>query len=96
MENASVSRFDIEGLVIDTAIAGGIFLFFCFYVIPPHVPVTDTTWKLALSAYTSVCMGSFFWMLLRLFRVTLIDQLREKELRTAPVRTAATLLRYKP
>jgi len=67
------------GALIDVALAGIVFLVFCFGIIPPHVPFYDPTWKFLFSAYTSMVMAGFSWLAFSLFRVTLIDQLRARK-----------------
>lgn len=67
------------GALIDVVISVVVFAVFAFVIIPPHVFVYDPVWKMILSIYCSVVMGGFTWLALCLFRVTLIDQLRNNK-----------------
>ncbi|WP_309382775.1 hypothetical protein [Cerasicoccus frondis] len=67
------------GALIDVVICGAVFLFFFFVVIPSHVPFYETFWRLFFTAYTSTVMAGFTWLALCLFRVTRVDQMRNKK-----------------
>ena len=79
MESADRKLVTPMGALIDVAIAGGVFVAFCFFIIPPHVPFYNPVWKFLFSAYTSTVMAGFAWLALCLFRVTLVDQLRAEK-----------------
>lgn len=85
---------DRLGVMIDFALAGGMFLLFFAVILPPHIPVYDPAWKSVLSAYTATVMAGFFWLFFSLFRVTLTDQLRGKNLDESKFAVLAKLLRY--
>ena len=70
------------GATIDIILALIVFTVFTLFIIPPHVPFYDPTWKYTLSAYTSLVMTGFFWMALNLFHVTLVDQLQRRKVKT--------------
>lgn len=68
------------GAATDIAIAFGVFLVFCFYIMPSHVPFYHPVAKYLVSAYGSTVMAGFAWIALSLFRVTRVDQkLRKQE-----------------
>ncbi|WP_309395973.1 hypothetical protein [Cerasicoccus maritimus] len=67
------------GALIDIAICGVVFLFFFFVVIPPHVPFYEEFYKFLFTAYTSTVMAGFAWLALCLFRVTRVDQMKNKK-----------------
>ena len=90
----SVARRGWQGVAIDFALAGGMFLFFFAVVLPPHVPVYDPLWKAAFSAYTATVMAGFFFLFFTLFRATLTDQIAGKELKNARLAKVAKLMRY--
>lgn len=71
------------GALIDVCVAGAVFLFFFFVVIPSHVPFYEPFWKFFFCAYTSAVMAGFAWLAACLFRVTLIDQLRNNKQKKA-------------
>lgn len=79
MEAENRNLVSKSGALIDVVISVAVFLVFMLVIIPPHVPVYDPVWKMILSAYTSTVMGGFTWLSLCLFRVTLIDQLRNNK-----------------
>lgn len=89
-----VTAMGIRGMLTDAAIAGAIFVLFVTYVIPEHVPVYDPFWRTLFAGYTSTVMGGFFFMLLVLFRITLVDQLRDKALNEGLIKTVAKALAY--
>jgi len=67
------------GALTDVVLAGIVFIVFCFFIIPPHVPFYDPAWNFVFSAYTSLVMAGFAWLAFSLFRVTLIDQRRARK-----------------
>jgi len=79
MDNSNQKLVTPVGALTDAAIAGVVFIVFMLFIIPPHVPIYDPTWKMIFSAYTSVVMGGFAFLALSLFRVTLVDQLRRRK-----------------
>lgn len=78
------------GAVTDVIIAFIVFLVFCFYIMPSHVPFYDPVAKYLVSAYGSTVMGGFTWIALSLFRVTRVDQkLRKQAAREEAAKSAA-------
>ncbi len=56
-------------LIVDAILVGGFFLFFAFYVLPPHVPSANPFWINFWSIATGACMACVFWLCVQMFRV---------------------------
>lgn len=95
MSETSPNAFNLAGIVIDVLLSVAIFLLFTFFIIPDHTIFHDPTSTFLLSAYTSIVMGCFAFFFLTLFRVTLVDQLRNKEMSNELLRGLAVTLQYK-
>ena len=66
-----------KGIVIDLFLT---VLFFLFMreVLVPHVPSQDPLAVTIVSSMTAFCMSGVFWLATGMFRVTLVDYLRNK------------------
>ena len=66
-----------KGTVIDLVLT---VLFFLFMreVLIPHVPSEDPFAINVVSGMTSFCISGVFWLAAGMFRVTLVDHLRNK------------------
>ncbi|MEK9772622.1 MAG: hypothetical protein VW907_02005 [Opitutae bacterium] len=66
-----------KGTVIDLALTV-IFFLFMREVLVPHVPSQDPLAINIVSSITSFCMSGVFWLAAGMFRVTLVDHLRNQ------------------
>ena len=66
-----------KGVVIDL-ILSVIFFLFMREVLIPHVPSQDALAVNIVSSMTSFCMTGVFWLAAGMFRVTLVDYLRNQ------------------
>ncbi len=86
---------NLQGIVIDFVLAGGVFAVFFLFIIPEHVPFYDPFWRMVFNIYTSAVMAGFFWVCFLLLRITITDQLRGKEWKAGWCATLANALRYR-
>ncbi len=66
-----------KGTVIDLLLTV-LFFFFMREVLIPHVPSQDPLAVNIVSSMTSFCMSGVFWLAAGMFRVTLVDHLRNQ------------------
>tara|TARA_B100002019_G_scaffold200290_1_gene173603 strand:+ start:4614 stop:4865 length:252 start_codon:yes stop_codon:yes gene_type:complete len=66
-----------KGLVIDLILTA-LFFFFMREVLIPHVPSQDPLAVNIVASMTSFCMSGVFWLAAGMFRVTLVDHLRNQ------------------
>ena len=66
------------GILVDLG-ATTVFFLFMWSVLGPHVPSDDPTTIRWVAAYTSLCLTGVFWLAASMFRVTLVEYLRNKK-----------------
>ena len=66
------------GILVDLGITS-VFFLFMWYVLRPHVPSDDPTTIKWVAAYTSLCLTGVFWLAASMFRVTLVEYLRNRK-----------------
>ena len=76
-ESSSPTLISKKGVVIDL-ILSVIFFLFMREVLIPHVPSQDPLAVNIVSSMTSFCMTGVFWLATGMFRVTLVDYLRNQ------------------
>lgn len=66
-----------KGIVIDLFLTG-LFFLFMREVLVPHVPSQDPIAVNIVSSMTAFCMSGVFWLAAGMFRVTLVDYIRNQ------------------
>lgn len=69
MSEPQVQLIRKSDFLVDVIAVGAFFAFLAFYLLPIHVPTTDSTMILVWSVGTAACMSGVFWIALWMFRV---------------------------
>lgn len=66
------------GALVDLGMTS-VFFLFMWGVLGSHVPSDDPTTIRWVAAYTSLCLTGVFWLAASMFRVTLVEYLRNRK-----------------
>lgn len=85
MDNLRPKLVSLPGIVIDLALSAA-FFFWMTTILKKHVPWVEEgeTAVLLGAAYCSLCLTCVLWMALSLFRVTLADQIFQRNAARTP------------